>query len=67
MSDENDLDCKGKPWKPNDYICCPKCEDILFISSVVPINGQVNFACINNECPISGFIHSGKFYFSDDI
>lgn len=56
----------NKPWKPDKYICCPNCEDILFISSVIPINGQVNFACANNDCSTSGFIHQGKFYFVTD-
>ncbi len=62
---EHCVDCKCKPWKPDKYVCCPNCEDILFISSVIPMNGQVNFACANNDCPTSGFIHQGTFYFND--
>lgn len=57
--------CKGKPWKPEHYIACPTCDDFLFITSLIQLNGQVNFACMNNDCPTSGFICSGKFYFCD--
>lgn len=62
---EHCLDCKCKPWKPNNFEFCPECESKLYISSIIPMNGQVNFACISDKCPISGFIYQGKFYFSD--
>lgn len=54
-----------KPWKPKSTEICPNCKGLLYISSIIPQNGQVNFGCLNYECPITGFIHLGEIYFSD--
>lgn len=62
MNDECD---KSKPWKPDRRVSCPACDGALFISSIIPINGQVNFACINDKCPVFGFVSKGECYFSN--
>ena len=55
---------ESKVWKPSTHEKCHNCEAKLYISSVVPENGQVNFACVNEECEGSGFIHRGVLYFN---
>ncbi len=55
--------CKKKPFKPNCLEVCPLCEGKLYISSIIPENGQVNFGCLNIECPVIGFINKAKLYF----
>lgn len=53
-----------KPSKPTPKQKCPDCESKLYITSIIHQNGQVNFGCINQECPLIGFIHNGEFFFS---
>jgi hypothetical protein len=61
--------CKNEdptpPWKPNPSELCPLCEDNLYISSIIPQNGQVNFGCFNKKCPVTGFVYNGNLYFND--
>ncbi len=56
---------KDKPWKPEPKEYCPVCKDKLYISSIIPINSQVNFGCLNETCLVTGFIFNGKLYFND--
>lgn len=53
-----------KIWKPSPNEVCPECASRFYISSIIPQNGQVNFACIQSDCPCMGFIHNGMIYFS---
>lgn len=53
------------PWKPNSYKKCPTCDGKMYISSIIPMNGQVNFACINDDCATDGFINKGIMYFNE--
>jgi len=43
---------------------CIDCQNPLNITSVIDLNGQVNFQCSNEICSQFGFIHNGKIYFS---
>lgn len=56
---------KDKHWKPEPKEYCPVCKDKLYISSIISINGQVNFGCLNETCPVTGFIVNNELYFDD--
>lgn len=41
---------------------CIDCHSLLYITSIIPDNGQVNFVC-SGDCGTCGFIHNAKVYF----
>lgn len=51
-------------WKPEPTELCPLCDKSLYISSIIPQNGQFNFGCKNKECSITGFVIKGTAYFN---
>lgn len=65
MSSECDENIDKEFWKPKASESCPFCKEILYISSIISQNGQVNFGCTNKDCPITGFIFQGRTYISD--
>jgi C4-type Zn-finger protein len=53
-----------KPLKPTSRLECPICGKHLYISSLIPQNGQVNFWCIKEDCGMCGFIIRSEIYFN---